>query len=102
MRAAEKQEMTNGEYAFIYLDLYNTNTSYFWTDEDDHIGNSTSADNSDYSSNDFFQCLLTSAFFKAFQGPPKWVPRQIKLWGPIGLFWISILYAKIVRTSNIY
>ena len=51
MEEAEKQGMTNGEFAFIYLDLYNTNTSYVWTDHDDHLDNSTSEkDDTDYNS----------------------------------------------------
>ena len=38
MQAAEKAGMTDkGDYAFFYIDMYNTNSSYYWTDNDDHI-----------------------------------------------------------------
>jgi len=41
MQEAEKMNMTGGDFAFIYLDLYNSNTSYLWTDHDDHVEQST-------------------------------------------------------------
>ena len=41
METAEKLQMTEGDHAFIYLDLYNMNSSYFWTDADDHNDNDT-------------------------------------------------------------
>uniref|UniRef100_F6WZZ7 Guanylate cyclase n=1 Tax=Ciona intestinalis TaxID=7719 RepID=F6WZZ7_CIOIN len=31
MQAAQKMGMTDGEFSFIYLDFYNTNTSYNWS-----------------------------------------------------------------------
>ena len=41
MLKAHELGMTNGEYAFVYFDLYNTNTSYSWTDDDDMPWDST-------------------------------------------------------------
>nr|XP_018671934.1 atrial natriuretic peptide receptor 1-like isoform X1 [Ciona intestinalis] len=41
MQAAQKMGMTDGEFSFIYLDFYNTNTSYNWSSNDDHMEAST-------------------------------------------------------------
>ena len=37
METAKKLGMTDGDFAFIYIDVYNTNTSYYWTDDDDNL-----------------------------------------------------------------
>ena len=60
MEKAEKLNMTkHGEFAFIFLDLYNSNTSYYWTDYDDHVEQSTgNPDNSTYGSKQKYYSLL--------------------------------------------
>ncbi|XP_039272444.2 atrial natriuretic peptide receptor 1-like [Styela clava] len=35
MNKAKEKRMTGGDYAFLYLDIYNTNISYEWSNEDD-------------------------------------------------------------------
>lgn len=35
MMSARQRGMTSGDYAFLYLDMYNTNISYTWNDTDD-------------------------------------------------------------------
>jgi len=35
MMKAREMGQTKGDYAFLYLDLYNTNRSFTWTDADD-------------------------------------------------------------------
>ena len=42
MAAAKNLSMTSGDFAFIYIDLYNSNLSYFWTDDDDQLWQNTS------------------------------------------------------------
>ncbi|XP_076801487.1 atrial natriuretic peptide receptor 1-like isoform X2 [Clavelina lepadiformis] len=42
MEKAFEMGMTGGDFAFIYLDLYNTNVSYTWSDADDHPDKDTS------------------------------------------------------------
>ena len=42
MEKASQMGMTGGDFAFIYLDLYNTNVSYTWSDADDHPAKDTS------------------------------------------------------------
>ena len=42
MSEAEKLNMTGGDFAFIYIDLYNSNASYYWTDDDDNLAKDTS------------------------------------------------------------
>ncbi|CAK8676721.1 unnamed protein product [Clavelina lepadiformis] len=42
MEKASQMGMTGGDFAFIYLDLYNTNVSYTWSDADDHPDKDTS------------------------------------------------------------
>lgn len=45
MKTAENLGMTSGDFAFIYVDLYNTNTTYYWSDADDQLWEDTSDPN---------------------------------------------------------
>ena len=56
MKAAEGLNMTKGDHAFIYVDLYNSNSSYFWTDDDDNLAADTSDPND--------RINITSKFFE--------------------------------------
>jgi len=47
MKTAESLNMTGGDFAFLYIDLYNSNTSYYWTDADDYMKEDTSASDGD-------------------------------------------------------
>ncbi|CAK8676715.1 unnamed protein product [Clavelina lepadiformis] len=58
METAYQMGMTGGDFVFIYLDFYNTNTSYTWSDADDHPAEDTS--NPD-NSNGFDNTVTTEA-----------------------------------------
>ena len=47
MKAAAALNMTGGDFAFLYVDLYNSNTTYYWTDDDDNLEKDTSASTGD-------------------------------------------------------
>ena len=67
MKTAEKLNMTRGDFAFIYIDLYNTNSSYYWTDYDDHLDQSTAnQDDTNYNSEHFLNIFIVFTYSNAF------------------------------------